>query len=59
VELYLNTKVRELPRPGHGGWTFSKSSFHGHFSLENRYMVLNPANHAVGLTLYLEPRFSR
>lgn len=27
-------------------------------SIENRYMVLNPANHAVGLTLYLEPRFS-
>ena len=27
-------------------------------SLENRYMVLNPAKHAVGLTLYLEPRFS-
>jgi hypothetical protein len=27
-------------------------------SLENRYMVLNPASHAVGLTLYLEPRFS-
>src|SRR5215470_9673998 len=24
-------------------------------SLENRYMVLNPADHAVGLTLYLEP----
>lgn len=27
-------------------------------SLENRYMLLNPADHAVGLTLYLEPRFS-
>src|SRR5262249_28584528 len=27
-------------------------------SIENRYMLLNPANHAVGLTLYLEPRFS-
>ena len=26
-------------------------------SLENRYMILNPANHLVGLTLYLEPRF--
>jgi len=24
-------------------------------SLENRYMVLNPADHAVGLALYLEP----
>ena len=27
-------------------------------SVENRYMVLNPANHPVGFTLYLEPRFS-
>jgi len=27
-------------------------------SVENRYLVLNPAAHAVGLTLYLEPRFS-
>lgn len=27
-------------------------------SIENRYLVLNPATHAVGLTLYLEPRFS-
>ena len=27
-------------------------------SFENRYMVLNPASHAVGLTLYLEPCFS-
>lgn len=27
-------------------------------SIENRYMLLNPADHAVGLTLYLEPRFS-
>lgn len=27
-------------------------------SLENRYMLLNPADHAIGLTLYLEPTFS-
>ena len=27
-------------------------------SIENRYMVLNPAEHKLGLTLYLEPRFS-
>jgi hypothetical protein len=26
-------------------------------SLENRYMVLNPANNPVGLTLYLEPTY--
>jgi hypothetical protein len=35
----------------------SESEFKG-LSLENRYMVLNPANHAVGLTLYLEPAYS-
>jgi hypothetical protein len=27
-------------------------------AIENRYMVLNPAEHAVGLTLYFEPRYS-
>lgn len=27
-------------------------------SIENRYMVLNPADHPIGLTLYLEPTFS-
>ena len=27
-------------------------------AIENRYMLVNPADHAIGLTLYLEPRFS-
>jgi hypothetical protein len=27
-------------------------------SIENRFMLLNPAEHAIGLTLYLEPAFS-
>jgi hypothetical protein len=27
-------------------------------SLENRYMLVNPAEHKVGLALYLEPRFA-
>jgi hypothetical protein len=35
----------------------SKFTFDG-VSIENRYMLLNPADHAVGLTLYLEPRFA-
>lgn len=35
----------------------SEFEFKG-ISLENRYLVLNPADHAVGLTLYLEPAFS-
>ena len=56
VELYLNTKAESFRDPATGA-DYSKFSFNG-ISLENRYMVLNPANHAVGLTLYLEPRFS-
>ena len=35
----------------------SKFSFEG-VSIENRYMVLTPAEYTVGLTLYLEPRFA-
>jgi hypothetical protein len=58
VSLYLNTAAESFR-------DFSQSppvdqtsfDFKG-ISIENRYMVLNPATHAVGLTLYLEPRFS-
>ena|SRR2546422_276631 len=33
----------------------NESSFHfDGVSIENRYMLINPADHAVGLTLYLE-----
>jgi hypothetical protein len=58
VSLYVNTAAESFrdvsvsPPEDH-----SKFEFKG-ISLENRYMVLNPAEHAVGLTLYLEPRFS-
>src|SRR5229473_1280845 len=56
VSLYLNTAAESFR-------DFSKSppadtskfDFTG-ISIENRYMVLNPAEHALGLTLYLEPR---
>jgi hypothetical protein len=56
VSLYLNTQ-NESYRDPMTDENFSKFSFTG-ISLENRYMVLNPAEHAVGLTLYLEPRYS-
>jgi len=56
VELYLNGKSESYRDPVSSA-DFSKFSFEG-VSLENSYMVLNPATHAVGLTLYLEPRFS-
>jgi len=56
VELYLNGKSESFRDPV-GGTDSSKFSFDG-VSLENRLMVLNPATYPVGLSLYLEPRFS-
>ena len=54
--LYINTEAtsfRDIPTGN------DESDFEfGGVSLENRYMVLNPAEHAIGLTLYLEPTFS-
>src|SRR5258708_6920728 len=56
--MYLNfaaesfRDVSQHPPVNHSSFDFKG------VSLENRYMVLNPANHAVGLTLYLEPRYS-
>jgi hypothetical protein len=54
--LYINTEAVSFRDPTTGA-SESEFSFDG-ISLENRYMVLNPAEHAVGLTLYLEPRYS-
>src|SRR6266496_2362613 len=56
VSLYLNESSESFREPiTHE----DKSEFHfDGVSLENRYLVLNPAEHAVGLALYLEPRFS-
>ncbi len=56
VSLYLNAQNQSFRDPATGADS-SQFSFTG-VSIENRYMVLNPADHAVGLTLYLEPRFS-
>jgi hypothetical protein len=56
VSLYLNTKSESFRDPTTGD-SESKFEFEG-VSMENRYMVLNPAEHAVGFTLYLEPAFS-
>src|SRR5215471_12912908 len=58
VSLYLNTageSFRDFSQ--NPAVDESDFKFEG-ISLENRYMVLNPAAHPVGLTLYLEPRFS-
>ncbi len=56
VEFYFNSKAESF-RDVTAGSDFSKFSFDG-ISIENRYLVLNPAEHKVGLALYLEPRFS-
>ena len=55
VALYLNTKSESYVDSL--GADYSKFSFEG-ISLENKYQVWNPAEHAVGLSLYLEPTFS-
>ena len=56
VELYVNENIQSFrdPMAGSSSTTFT---FDG-ISVENRFLVLNPAEHAVGLTLYVEPRFS-
>jgi hypothetical protein len=56
VSLYLNESFESFRDPLTGGHE-SDFNFDG-VSIENRYMLLNPAEHAVGLTLYFEPRYS-
>ena len=56
VSLYVNTSAESFRDSGQR-ITESKFKFTG-ISIENRYLLLNPAEHAVGLALYLEPRFS-
>jgi hypothetical protein len=56
VALYLNTKAESFRDPVTGA-SESEFEFDG-ISLENRYMLLNPAENPVGLTLYLEPKYS-
>jgi hypothetical protein len=56
VALYLNERATSFEGASTGD---HESSFDWKgVSLENRFNVLNPAEHAVGLTLYLEGRYS-
>ncbi len=56
VALYLNERATSFEDASTGD---NESSFDWKgVSLENRFNVLNPAEHAVGLTLYLEGRYS-
>ncbi|HYG36898.1 MAG TPA: DUF6662 family protein [Clostridia bacterium] len=56
VALYLNEKAESYRNPTTGD-DESEFEWKG-VSLENRYNVLNPAEHPVGVTLYLEGRYS-
>ena len=56
ISFYVNQSQESYLNPGTGART-SEYSFDG-FSLENKYVVLNPAEKAVGLALYLEPQIS-
>ena len=56
VSLYVNESVENFRQTGTGR-NFSHWNFDG-VSLENRYLVLDPADRAVGLALYLEPRYA-
>src|SRR5436190_22284971 len=54
VSGYLLTSAESFREPG-TVTDHSDFKFDG-IAIENRYMVLNPAEYAVGLTLYFEPR---
>jgi hypothetical protein len=56
VSLYLNENAESYKDPSTKE-NHSDFSWDG-ISIENRYNVLNPAEHAVGLSLYLEGRYS-
>jgi hypothetical protein len=56
LSLYLN-QSHEGYRDPVTDQHHSDFSFDG-VSLENRFQLFNPADHKVGLTLYLEPRYS-
>lgn len=56
VALYLNEKAENYRDPGSGE---DMGSFEfGGISLENQYNILNPAEHVVGFTGYLEGTYS-
>ena len=54
--VYLNEDAQGFRDPGTGAHE-SAFAWTG-LSLENRFNVLNPATHQIGLTLYLEGRYS-
>jgi hypothetical protein len=55
--FYLNLLESTNYKDPATGNTVSDTEFKG-VSIENRYMLWNPAEHAVGVTLYAEPAYS-
>jgi hypothetical protein len=55
VALYVNHDYEHFNDPA-SGTTTSEPRWKG-VSLENRYLVLDPVEHPIGLTLYLEPTY--
>src|SRR6266404_3165111 len=58
VSLYLNAAAESFRDYNFTPPANTSSFDFKGVSVENRYMAHNPAEHAVGLTLYLEPRYS-
>ncbi len=56
LSLYLNTKGEYFKDPASGAKT-SDFDFDG-VSIENKFMLQNPTDKQVGLSLYIEPTFS-
>jgi hypothetical protein len=56
LALYFNSQHESFRDPATGDRT-SGALWTG-VSIENKYMLLNPADHAVGVALYLEPTIS-
>ena len=56
IALYINTQATSFRDPVTDA-SESEFEFDG-ISIENRYMLLNPAENPVGLTLYFEPKYS-
>jgi hypothetical protein len=56
ASFYLNGSYQSFTHPDTGN-NDSRLVWDG-ISMENRYMLLNPAEHPIGLTLYAEPRVS-
>jgi hypothetical protein len=56
ASLYVNESIQRFRDPATGG-NVSDADWKG-ISIENRFNVVNPATHKIGLTLYVEGRYS-